>query len=457
MSEIILTGVTPSGNNLHLGNYFGALKPLVDLGKAGNLVYCFVSDLHALTTVQDKTKLKNNIKEIVLDYLACGVEGDHFVFFRQSQVPQHCQLQTILNNYVSLGQMKRMHAYKDKLEKGASGESINLGLFNYPVLMAADILLYAADKIPVGADQKQHVEIARDICDNFNRAVGKVVLKKPAPLIDEDLGKIVGTDGERKMSKSLGNIIGIFDDDKIIEKQIMSCYTDPSRLKATDPGHIEGNPLFTYHDLINDDKKEVAELKRRYAVGEVGDVEVKEKLIAAHHRYFAPLRERRAYLAANPLVVEQILARGAGLASLTAQKTLAAVMTAVGLEVSFGKQSFTFDKTMAWPLVSIADFAKLELRVGQVIDANNPEWSEKLIEQRVDFGPQIGQKTIYSALRAWYQPADFVGRKLVYVTNLPARKMGEHLSEGMIVAIEGDDRPERWEVSEQVAVGSIVG
>ncbi|MBQ6436419.1 tryptophan--tRNA ligase, partial [bacterium] len=216
-NKIILTGVTPSGNSLHIGNYFGALKPLVEQGKAGAMVYCFVSDLHALTTVQDKKTLQNNIRNVIINYLACGVEGDNFIFFRQSEVAQHCELETILTNFVSLGQMKRMHAYKDKLEKGVDGESINMGLFNYPILMAADILLYNADGVPVGADQKQHLEIARDIAENFNKKTGKQVFKLPEPIIDEKIGRIVGTDGERKMSKSLGNTIGIFEDYKTIE------------------------------------------------------------------------------------------------------------------------------------------------------------------------------------------------------------------------------------------------
>ena len=454
-NKIILTGVTPSGSSLHIGNYFGALKPLVEQGKAGAMVYCFVSDLHALTTVQDKKTLQNNIRNVIINYLACGIEGENFIFFRQSDVHQHCELETILTNFVSLGQMKRMHAYKDKLEKGVDGESINMGLFNYPILMAADILLYNADGVPVGADQKQHLEIARDIAENFNKKTGKQVFKLPEPMIDENIGRIVGTDGERKMSKSLGNTIGIFEDYKTIEKQIMSCYTDPGRKSATDPGKVEGNPVFLYHDLWNDDKEEVTDLKKRYREGKVGDVEVKQRLLEAHKRYFAKIRERKQYLEEHPLEVQKIINRGASLASLLAAVNLAKVKAAVGLEVNFVKPEKMWSEPR--PLISFDEFAKVELRVGKVVKATAPEWSNKLIEQKVDFGP-LGQKTIFSALRAWYGPEDFEGKNLVYVTNIPPRKMGDFMSEGMIMAVEDEEgKPIRFEMPDKIAPGSVIG
>lgn len=456
MTKTILTGVTPSGDALHIGNYFGALKPLVDLGKSGQKVFCFVADLHALTTVQDKKVLENNIRKVIINYLACGVESENFVFFRQSQVTAHSELAVILGNFISFGQMKRMHAYKDKLQKGIEPESINMGLFNYPILMAADILLYNPDLVPVGADQKQHVEVARDIAENFNKKVQKPIFNLPQPLIDEKVGKIVGIDGERKMSKSLGNIIGIFDDYAIIEKQIMKAFTDPKRQKASDKGKVENNPVFIYHDLWNEDKREVEELKNKYRLGEVGDVEVKKRLLAAHQRYFAKIRERKTYFENNPIEVEKILNRGASLARMTAEMNLAKVKKALGLEVKFVKQSLFFDENYQRPMISFDDFMKLELRVGKVLEATLPTWSNKLIEQKVNFGV-LGVKTIYSALREWYQVSDFEEKKFVYVTNIPPRKMGEKVSEGMIVAAQGKNGPERWEVSDEVKEGTIVG
>lgn len=331
MEKRILSGITPSGSALHIGNYFGAVKPQIELqGKYET--YYFVADLHALTTIHDKEQLETNILSVVLDYLALGLDPEQSVFFRQSDNRVHSELAVILANYVSMGQMKRMHAYKDKLEKGTELESINMGLFNYPILMAADILAYKPYGVPVGEDQRQHVELARDMAENVNRIYGREVLPLPEPLIRADSGKVIGTDGERKMSKSLNNIVGIFEDYSIIEKQIMGAYTDPNRKRATDPGRVEGNTVFMYHDLLNDDTKEVEQLKERYREGSVGDVEVKERLIEAHKRYFKESREKRAKLSGDMDGVRGILRDGAKNALITADRTLKEVRVAIGIE-----------------------------------------------------------------------------------------------------------------------------
>ena len=333
MQKRILSGITPSGNSLHIGNYFGAVKPQIDLQETPEYeTFYFVADLHALTTVQNPTALLDNVRNVVLDYLALGLDPEKCVFFRQSMAPSHSQLAVVLANYIGLGQMKRMHAYKDKLQKGFDADSVNMGLFNYPILMAADILLYKPFGVPVGEDQRQHIELTRDIAENFNKTYGQEVFPLPEPLISKDLGKIVGTDGERKMSKSLGNIIGIFEDEATIRKQIMSSFTDPNRLKATDPGKVEGNPVFLYHDLLNQNTAEVEDLKNRYRLGQVGDVEVKEKLFLAHQQYFAQARARRAALLDQPEKVLEILQQGAARASQVAQQTLAEVYATIGLK-----------------------------------------------------------------------------------------------------------------------------
>lgn len=329
MKKRILSGITPSGNQLHIGNYFGAVEPQIALQDTHDTNY-FVADLHALTTVHDREQLENNITGVVLDYLALGLDPAKCVFFRQSDVPEHSQLAVVLANYISYGQMKRMHAYKDKLQTGASEESINMGLFNYPILMAADILLYKPYGIPVGEDQRQHVELTRDIAENFNKAYKVNTFPLPEALISKEVGRVIGTDGLRKMSKSLGNTIGIFDDEKVIEKQIMGCFTDPTRLKATDPGKVEGNPVFIYHDLINDNKAEVEELKARYRAGTVGDVEVKRKLIEAHKVKFGEARARRTELENNMEMVKKMLADGAMKARMFAGETLAEVYKVIG-------------------------------------------------------------------------------------------------------------------------------
>lgn len=327
----ILSGITPSGNALHIGNYFGAVKPQIELQNRNLEVYYFVADLHALTTVKDREKLEDNITNVVLDYLALGLDPAKCVFFRQSQVPAHSQLAVVLANYISFGQMQRMHAFKDKLQVGTEVESINMGLFNYPILMAADILLYKPYGVPVGEDQRQHIELTRDIAENFNKAYNKNLFPLPEPLISKETGKIIGTDGTRKMSKSLGNTIGIFDDYEVIKKQIMSAYTDPNRKKATDPGRIEGNTVFMYHDLINQNKEEVEDIKKRYKAGEIGDVEVKEKLIEAHKVYFEEARKRRKELEGNLDLVKNILLEGSKKADQLASKTLSEVYEIIGI------------------------------------------------------------------------------------------------------------------------------
>ena len=326
----VVSGITPSGSSLHLGNYFGAIKPQIALQNQMETFY-FVADLHALTTVKDKEELQTNIKNVVLDYLALGLDPENCVFFRQSDVPQHSQMAVVLGNYVTYSHMKRMHAFKDKLQKGENEESINMGLFNYPILMAADILLYKPFGVPVGEDQRQHVEITRDIAESFNRTYGKEIFVLPEPVISSNAGRIMGTDGTRKMSKSLGNVIEIFADEAVIRKQIMGCFTDPNRLKATDPGTVEGNPVFTFHDLLNEDKNEVEELKKRYREGLVGDVEVKEKLLVAHQRHFAAAKAKRIELAGNPELVEKILRDGANKAISVASVTMNEVYETIGI------------------------------------------------------------------------------------------------------------------------------
>ena len=326
----ILSGITPSGSKLHIGNYFGAVKPQIDFQNSGHQTLYFVSDLHALTTVKDKQVLEDNVRNVILDYLALGIDPEKTIFFRQSDVSEHSELAIVLANYISFAQMQRMHAYKDKLSKGTDS-NINMGLFNYPILMAADILLYGVDGVPVGEDQRQHIELARDIAENFNKIVKKEYFKKPEAIISKEVGKIIGTDGKRKMSKSLGNIIGIFEDEAVIRKQIMSCYTDPNRIKATDPGVVEGNPVFVYHDLLNQNKDEISDLKARYLKGTVGDVEVKEKLFKAHLEYFKEERALRKKLEYDPKHIEKILESGKERAKEIAEKTLKEVYEIVGL------------------------------------------------------------------------------------------------------------------------------
>lgn len=337
MTKRILSGITPSGSGLHIGNYFGAIKPQIALQDGEHQTYYFIADLHALTTIKDKKTLEKNILGVVLDYLSLGLDPQKCVFFRQSCVPAHSQLAVVLANYISYGQMKRMHAFKDKLQKDTDATNINMGLFNYPILMAADILLYKPYGIPVGEDQRQHVELARDIALNFNLATNSQFFPLPEALIGKETGRIVGTDGTRKMSKSLQNTIGIFDDEKVIHTQIMNCFTDPKRLRATDPGKVEGNPIFIYHNLINQNREEVKDLGSRYKAGTVGDVMVKQKLIQAHKIYFQKARQKRQELEQNLDAVQKILDEGALRAQSFASQTLESVYELIGVSKNLKK------------------------------------------------------------------------------------------------------------------------
>jgi tryptophanyl-tRNA synthetase len=340
----ILSGITPSGDGtLHIGNYLGAVKQFIQFAKTHEC-FLMVADLHALTTVQNREQLQKNVETLILNELALLGDLTNITFFRQSDVPMHAELQSILNNVVPLGLLKRAHAYKDKLQKEMREEDINLGLFNYPILMAADILLYKPDAVPVGRDQKQHIEITRDIAERFNKIFKSQVFPLPDPYIPEEVAVVLGTDGKRKMSKSLGNIISIFEDEETIKRQVMSTYTDPTRIHADSLGHIEGNMVFAYLRYFADQigsykgkKMEDAykELEADYRDGRVSDVAVKEELFKALKTKFFPARERYQELKNNPETVKKILEEGAMKAREVAGTTMMEVREGVGLTNSY--------------------------------------------------------------------------------------------------------------------------
>lgn len=454
----ILSGITPSGDGtLHIGNYLGAVRQFKQLA-VENDCFLFVADLHALTTIQDKGKLAKNIETLVLSELALlgsstGSELKNITFFRQSDVPMHTELQTILNNVTPLGLLKRAHAYKDKLGKDVSEEEINLGLFNYPILMASDILMYKPDLVPVGKDQKQHVEIARDVAERFNRIYKKDVFALPDGFIPDEVATVPGTDGKRKMSKSLGNVISIFEPEEVIKKQVNSCYTDPTRAHATDPGHIEGNMVFVYLDFFGDVAK-VKELKDLYTKGKVSDVEIKEYLFDSIMKTFAPARARFEELKANPKLVSDILEQGADKARIVAKETMIQVREAIGLTTKYSFFTYPFRSRLA--PITIDDFAAVEMRVGKVIEAENVEKSEKLIRLHVDFA-ESGKKTIFTAVRGYgYTPETFIGKQFFFVFNLAPRKMMGEESQGMIMATDGEDGKPLFVAAEGMPIGSRI-
>ncbi len=323
----ILTGDRPTGR-LHLGHYVGTLKNRVRLQDEYECFF-IIADLHMLTTKYENLgEVRENIRELVLDYLSVGIDPAKSTIYVQSLVPEVTELFTIFTMLVSVPRLQRVPTLKEVM-RDLRIETASLGLLSYPVLQAADILMVRAHLVPVGKDQASHVEVTREVAQRFNLLYG-TVFPVPEALIG-DVPTLPGTDGKAKMSKSLDNAIYLSDDPQTVERRVMGMYTDPTRLRATDPGHVDGNPVFTYHDAFNPNKDEVADLKQRYRAGKVGDVEVKRKLAKALNEFLAPIRERRAYFAQQSGLLEEIVLQGSRRARQEARETLDLAKQAMGL------------------------------------------------------------------------------------------------------------------------------
>ncbi len=325
----VLTGDRPTGK-LHLGHYVGSLRNRVRLQGEYDC-YFIIADLHMLTTQPDKDKIAqvaHNTRQIVLDYLAAGIDPAQSTIFVQSAVPQTAELNLLLGMLVSVPRLERLPSLKE-MARDAELEVMPLGLLGYPVLQAADILLPRAHLVPVGKDNEAHVEVTREIARRFNRLYGQV-FPVPEALVGND-STLVGTDGQAKMSKSLDNAIYLSDDENTVTGKVMVMYTDPRRVRADIPGQVENNPVFIYHDLFNPDLDEVNDLKERYRQGRVGDVEVKRRLARAINNFLAPLRARRREYEARPGLVDDILVEGTHRMQALAQETMERVYQAMGL------------------------------------------------------------------------------------------------------------------------------
>jgi tryptophanyl-tRNA synthetase len=318
----ILTGIQPSGT-LHIGNYFGAIKPAVELQARGDAFY-FVADYHSMTTLTDPAKRRENVLNVALDFLACGLDPARSVFWVQSAVPEVCELTWLLGTVAPMGLIERAHSYKDKLARGFSP---SFGLFAYPVLMAADILLFNSNIVPVGRDQKQHVEITRDIAIKFNLAYGEV-FTVPEPEIREDAATVPGLDGQ-KMSKSYGNTIDIFGDEKAMRKKIMGIVMDSRTPQEPKPDAdknlaVQLLRLFAPAGVAKDTEE-------RLRMGGLGYGDLKKTLFGHYWDYFAAARAKRAELAANLDYVNKVLADGAARARTVASPILKKAREACGL------------------------------------------------------------------------------------------------------------------------------
>lgn len=332
----ILTGDRPTGR-LHLGHYVGTLANRVRLQDEYELFITIV-DLHMLTDRTDPAELKQTserIEDMVLDYLSVGVDPKKATIFVQSAVPETSELFAILMNLVSISRAQRVPTLKEKIRDQKISQP-SMGLLNYPILMAADILGMRAHLVPVGKDQESHVELAREVARRFNQLYPSTSLGEDSEIFPEPEGleipTLIGTDGQTKMSKSLGNCIYLTDNAETVQEKVMGMYTDPTRIHPTDPGHVEGNPVFIYHDTFNDNKREVEDLKARYQQGEVGDVEVKKKLVQALDKFLDPVRKQRERFESQPGLVEKILLEGNKTARQEVQKTLQLVKKAMGLD-----------------------------------------------------------------------------------------------------------------------------
>jgi len=318
----ILTGLQPSGK-LHVGNYFGAMEPAVRLQNAGEAFY-FIADYHAMTSSQNANSLRENVRELAIDFLACGLDPEKAVFFRQSAVPEVNELAWLLSTVCPMSLLEKCHSYKDKI---ANGISPNHALFAYPALMAADILLYDSNQVPVGKDQKQHLEVTRDLAVKFNDTYGGEILVMPEPIIREDTAVVIGLDG-RKMSKSYGNTLPLFGEEKPLKKLVMKITTDSTPVE--DPKPTENSTILALYKLFASEA-EYAEMVAAHEQGGYGYGDLKKRLAEAYWNYFAPMRERRAEILADPGYVDRVLAQGAERAREEASKVLKRVRQAVGL------------------------------------------------------------------------------------------------------------------------------
>jgi len=330
----ILTGDRPTGR-LHLGHFVGSLANRVKLQEDYDS-FILIADVQALTDHFEHPEiLLQNIREVVKDYLSVGIDPEKSTIFIQSMIPEIAELAVYYLNLVTVARLQRNPTVKDEMKQKGFDQNLPAGFLVYPVHQAADITAFQADLVPVGKDQLPMIEQTNEIVRRFNGLYGKALVA-PEGLVGE-VPRLPGTDGRAKMGKSLGNAIYLSDDADLVQKKVMKMYTDPTRLHPTDPGHVEGNPVFTYHDAFNPDKAEVDDLKDRYKKGKVGDVEVKRKLVAALNSFLDPIRKRRARYSADEQRIDTILLEGTARARTIARGTLCQVKGAMQIDYSFGK------------------------------------------------------------------------------------------------------------------------
>ncbi len=318
--HIVLTGDRPTGK-LHLGHYVGSIQNRLKLQDTADQAFYMVADVQAFTDNADNPeKVRDNVREVVLDNLACGVDPKKTTFFIQSMIPQIAELTVFFLNLVTVARLKRNPTVKAEMKQKGYSETVPAGFLMYPVSQAADILFCHANSIPVGQDQLPQIEQTNEIVDTFNRFYGHTFEHAKAVL--SDTVRLPGLDGGAKMSKSLGNTINLADTRETISKKVMQMYTDPNHIHVADPGEVKGNVVFTYLDIFDPNKEEVEELKKHYKKGGLGDVVIKKRLIEVLDSMLAPIREKRAYYENNPKLVDEILKEGIKAAQTVAEENM---------------------------------------------------------------------------------------------------------------------------------------
>ncbi len=326
-SKTVLTGDRPTGK-LHLGHFVGSIQNRLKLQEESNASFYMIADIQGLTdNANNPQKVRDNVIEVVLDNLACGLDPKKTTMFIQSEIPEIAELTVIFLNLVTLARLKRNPTVKDEMKQKGFGEDVPAGFLCYPISQAADILFARANLIPVGEDQLPVIEQVNEIVDTFNRFYGET-FKKVKHLVG-DTPRLIGTDGSIKMGKSLNNGIYLSDSLEEISKKVMSMYTDPKHIHVEDPGSVEGNVVFAYLDIFDSNKSEVSELKEKYKKGGLGDVIIKKRLINVLEEIIAPIRTKRLELAKNPELVMKILEDGTKKARIVAKETMADVRKAL--------------------------------------------------------------------------------------------------------------------------------
>ena len=329
----VVSGMRPTGR-LHLGHLVGALRNWVSLQDSYECFY-FVADWHALTSdFADTGHITSYAYENVADWIAVGLDPEKSTFFVQSLVPEHAELYLLLSMVAPIPWLERVPTYKEQQEHLKDKDLSSIGFLGYPLLQTADVTMYDARFVPVGDDQVAHLELAREVVRRFNNFFGDPLVE-PQPLVTT-FSRLPGLDGDKKMSKSLGNTIHLSDGPEEVRKKVMRMYTDPKRVRADVPGTVEGNPVFVYHDAFNANVDEVDDLKARYREGKVGDVEVKSRLANALNLYLQPIRDRRAAALAKPDHLRQMLSDGSARARLVAGETMARLRDA--MKISYGSR-----------------------------------------------------------------------------------------------------------------------